>query len=329
MLSQAGALGSPITTRTASASFSSDFKFPVAPSPSRSPSSDASRGGLFYHVEEEISTSKSVIEPPLRISRKADNAMVEELSKIENESNDTGTARSSGDLYSLRNPSFETLASENPHHIVKNAAVKSTPNRRLSHRHAQSRKQPESVMMGYAHVQGSFTLDGSLVNQNSFEDVKRKGVVGSHGGGGVIGVEKSKAENGLLGSIGLGSIGESLGGLLGGIEPSSMREMRGIAKSKTVPLISTPQSILFVDLRLNPGESRSYSFSFTLPVGLPPTYKGRVIKVIYNLVLGTQRAGSTAGQQVKQVEVPFRVLGSVNGTFWNLFALSTYCRLNT
>ena len=192
---------------------------------------------------------------------------------------------------------------------------KGTPSRRLSQRNMNSQKQPENLMMGYAHVQGSFTLDGSLVNQSFFDDVKRKGVVGSHGGGGVVGVEKSKTENGLLGSIGLGSIGESLGGLLGGTEPSSIREMRGIAKSKTVPLLSTPQSILFVDLQLNPGESRSYNFKFTLPAGLPPTYKGRAIKISYNLVLGTQRAGSTDGQQVKQVEVPFRVLGSVNGTF--------------
>lgn len=170
-------------------------------------------------------------------------------------------------------------------------------------------------MMGYAHVQGSFALDGSLVNQSFFEEVKRKGVVGGHGGGGVVGVEKSQTENGLLGSIGLGNIGESLGGLLGGTEPSSIREMRGIARSKTVPLLSTPQSILFVDLRLKPGESRSYSFRFTMPAGLPPTYKGRTIKISYNLVLGTQRAGSSDGQQVKQVEIPFRVLGSVNGTF--------------
>ena len=91
--------------------------------------------------------------------------------------------------------------------------------------------------------------------------------------------------------------------------------MRGIASSKTVPLITTPQSILFVDLKLAPGESRSYSYSFTMPRGLPPSHKGRSIKVAYHLTIGTQRAGSTKDQQVKHVDVPFRVFGSVNSTY--------------
>ena len=242
-------------------------------------------------------------------------------------SNNPGTPRSSADLYSLGNLSVETLASDNLDNL-RNTAMKSTPDKKTPHRYAQDRMQPEFLMMGYAHVQGSFTVDGSLVNQSSFEDIKRKGVVGSHGGGGVVGVEKSKMENGLLGSIGLGSIRESLGGLLGGTEPSSIREMRGIAKSRVVPLISTPQSILFVDLQLNPGESRSFGFSFTLPTGLPPTYKGRAIKISYNLVLGTQRAGSADSQHIRQVEVPFRVMGSVNGTSWNFLTLSKLWRLN-
>lgn len=166
--------------------------------------------------------------------------------------------------------------------------------------------------MGYAQIMGSFTLDGSLINQAPFEEVKRKGVVGGQGGGGVVGVEKTKRESGLFGALGWGNIGESLGGLLGSSEPSSIREMRGIASSKTVPLISTPQSILFVDLKLAPGESRSYTYSFTIPRGLPPTHKGRSMKVAYNLTIGTQRSGSTKDQQVRHVDIPFRVFGSVN-----------------
>jgi len=170
-------------------------------------------------------------------------------------------------------------------------------------------------MMGYAQIMGSFTLDGSLINQAPFEEVKRKGVVGGQGGGGVVGVEKTKRESGLFGALGWGNIGESLGGLLGASEPSSIREMRGVASSKTVPLITTPQSILFVDLRLAPGESRTYTYSFTIPRGLPPSHKGRSMKVAYNLIIGTQRAGSTKEQQVKHVDVPFRVFGSVNSMF--------------
>lgn len=167
--------------------------------------------------------------------------------------------------------------------------------------------------MGYAQTMGSFTLDGSLVNQAPFEDVKRKGVLGGEGGGGVVGVEKSKRESRLFGGFGWGNIGESIGGLLGGPEMSSIKEMRGVASTKTIPLLSTPQSILFVDLRLAPGQTRSYTYRFQLPRGLPPTHKGRAIKVQYHIKIGVQRSGSLASHQnIKHIDVPFRVLGSVN-----------------
>lgn len=226
-----------------------------------------------------------------------------------------GTPRSSGEFYSVTsNNSTETLASE----YVAPQTARLLP--RVFHQRRASqlappnhRTQPEVLMMGYAQVMGSFTLDGSLINQAPFEEVKRKGVVGGQGGGGVVGVERTKRESGLFGALGWSNIGESIGGLLGSSEPSSIREMRGMASSKTVPLITTPQSILFVDLQLAPGESRRYSYSFTLPRGLPPTHKGRSMKVVYHLTIGTQRPGSAArDQQVKHVEIPFRVFGSVN-----------------
>jgi hypothetical protein len=228
----------------------------------------------------------------------------------------TGTPRSSGELYSMSNNSTETLASEYmaPPSALARLLPRPMHQRRGSHLAPPSTPQsrPESLMMGYAQIMGTFTLDGSLINQAPFEEVKRKGVVGGQGGGGVVGVERTKRESGLFGALGWGNIGESLGGLLGSSEPSSIREMGRIASSKTVPLISTPQSILFVDLKLAPGESRSYTYSFTMPRGLPPTHKGRSIKVAYHITIGTQRAGSTKEQQVKQVDVPFRVFGSVN-----------------
>ena len=169
-------------------------------------------------------------------------------------------------------------------------------------------------MMGYAQIQGSFTLDGSLIDLAPFEQVKRKAVGGQ--GGGVIGVESqassNRRENGLLRSFGWGSITSSIGELLGGGELSTIKEMRGTAGAKAVPLLSTPQSILFVDLRLAPGESRTFEYSFRLPRGLPPTHKGKAMKISYSLVVGTQRPGGAKEQQLKSVDVPFRVLGSVN-----------------
>ena len=182
---------------------------------------------------------------------------------------------------------------------------------------------PETLMMGYAHVQGSFTLDGSLVDLHPFEQVKRKAVVGGQGGG-VIGLDPmnnsigngggnvKRDSMGLLRGFGWGSLASSLGDLLGGGDMSTIKEMRDIASSKSVPLLSTPQSVLFVDLRLAPGESKTYEYTFQLPKGLPPTHRGKVMKIAYGLVIGTQRPGTAKEQRVKSIEIPFRVLGSVN-----------------
>lgn len=220
-----------------------------------------------------------------------------------------GTPRSSGEFYAVSNNSTETLASEyvaQPHAARMNRA-----HFRRSTGPAVKSKTPESLMMGYAQVQGSFTLDGSLVSVGQFEPVKKKAAVGGKGGG-VIGLETSKKDTGLLRGFGWGSISNSIGDLLGNNELSSIKELRGAANAKSVPLLSTPHSILFVDLQLAPGESRSYEYTFRLPRGLPPTHKGKLMKISYSLVIGTQRAGGAKEQQVRSVEVPFRVLGSVN-----------------
>ncbi|KAK3321006.1 Rgp1-domain-containing protein [Cercophora scortea] len=226
-----------------------------------------------------------------------------------------GTPRSSGEFYSLSNNSSETLASEYVTQQPLRSQARSPHNRRTSNLAPSSIRAPEALMMGYAQLQGSFTLDGSLVNLGPFEQVKRKAVVGGQGGG-VIGVETTKRDSGLLRGFGWGNFTSnftsSIGELLGGGELSSIKEMRGIASSKSVPLLSTPQSILFVDLQLGPGESKTFEYSFRLPRGLPPTHRGKAMKISYSLVIGTQRPGGAREQQVKSVEVPFRVLGSVN-----------------
>lgn len=239
------------------------------------------------------------------------------LNRVMSLASDHGTARSSMELYSTSNRSDETVVSEYISSPATRLLGRQTPSRTPS-RSAHARKQPaETLMMGFAQLHGCFTLDGSLVNQAPFEEVKRRAVVGGQGGGGVVGIERGKAETGIFGSLGWSSIGESLGGLLGGSEPSSIREMKGIAHSQSIPLLSTPKSILFVDLKLEPGESKSYTYTFTLPRGLPPSHRGRAMKVAYQIVIGTQRPGSAKSssreQQIRQVEVPFRVFGGVDG----------------
>lgn len=167
--------------------------------------------------------------------------------------------------------------------------------------------------MGYGQIAGSFILDGSLVNKAPFEEVKRKGIVGGQGGGGVVRAEATKREGGFFG-LGWGSIGGSLGGLLGNSELSSIKATQDIARMRSIPILSTPQSVLFVDLQLAPGESRSFTYRQRLPDSLPPTHKGRAMKISYNLTIGTQRAvKSTIQHHIRTVNIPFRVLTGVNG----------------
>ncbi|KAK6359406.1 hypothetical protein TWF696_000566 [Orbilia brochopaga] len=254
---------------------------------------------------------------------------------------DDATPRSSIDFYSLPNSTTDTLISDFDAQV----------NQKLM-RHTQghsrrpsllsgnsSTRAPEVLMMGYVQVQGSFMLDGSLVQTGSFEEIKRKGIVGGQMGGGVVGIESRKTQNGFLGGLGWSNLSNGFGGgltngitngitsglgsLITGGNMSSIAEMKNIANSRSIPILSTPQSILFVDLKLAPGESRSYTYTFTLPKQLPPTHRGKAIKVVYNIVIGTQRPGKGV-QQPKVVEVPFRVFPHVNGNG----SLHTYDLMN-
>lgn len=224
-----------------------------------------------------------------------------------------GTPRSSIEKYSISNNSSDTLASEYVIPQISPGMHRSIPQtqhfRALSSR---SHRIPETLLMGYGNITGVFTLDPSLVNTSLFDKVKEKAVIGNQGGGGVIRSEVAKRRSGLLGSFGLNALGESLGGLLGGSEVSSIKEKA--IDGKWIPLISTPQALLFIDLCLEPGQSQSYSYSHQLPAGLPPTYKGKVVRFAYNVVIGVQRATESAQRHVvHHFEFPFRVLPGVNG----------------
>ncbi|KAI5293757.1 hypothetical protein KEM52_005255 [Ascosphaera acerosa] len=198
--------------------------------------------------------------------------------------------------------------------------------------------KPELLLIGYAQVSGAFSVDGSLVDQAQFEQVKRSGVVGTidvsasrpgsqglpqHGGkqqarsprgAGGAGGGGNAGGSGFWSSLGLVSkLEESLSGLLGNGELDGLREMRGVVSSSSIPLLSTPQSLLFVDLQLRPGEEKSYRFKFALPEGLPASHRGKAIRITYNLIIGVQRpSGGKDVQKMSRISVPFRVLSGVD-----------------
>ncbi|RMX71919.1 hypothetical protein D0869_15144 [Hortaea werneckii] len=293
-----------------------DFKFP--PSPPRPKQPSPQPGESRPKPTRSPSTMHSAQQRPLS-PRPPDGwsgalSNLNPVHRVMSESSD-GTPRVSSELYSRSNHSDETLASEIPEQdgrLLPKPPPSSSSSRQPSNFRQTSGAgsrlaEPETLMMGSAQTIGSFTLDGSLLNTAPFEEVKRKGV---QGGGGVVGVERSKRSSGMFGAFSWNNLGESLGGLLGGDEMSSIGQMKAVAGSKSVPLLSTPQSLLFVDLRLAPGESRSYNYRFHLPRGLPPSHRGRAMKVTYHLALGVQRPDGQQG--MKQIEIPFRVLGSYN-----------------
>ncbi|GAB1743881.1 hypothetical protein NU219Hw_g932t1 [Hortaea werneckii] len=296
-----------------------DFKFP--PSPPRPKQPSPQPGESRPKPTRSPSTMHSAQQRPLS-PRPPDGwsgtlSNLNPVHRVMSESSADGTPRVSSELYSRSNHSDETLASEIPEQNGR-LLPKPPPSSSSSRQPSTFRQtsgagprpaEPETLMMGSAQTMGSFTLDGSLLNTAPFEEVKRKGV---QGGGGVVGVERSKRSSGMFGAFSWNNLGESLGGLLGGDEMSSIGQMKAVAGSKSVPLLSTPQSLLFVDLRLAPGESRSYNYRFHLPRGLPPSHRGRAMKVTYHLALGVQRPDGQ--QSMKQIEIPFRVLGSYNST---------------
>ncbi|KAI5370171.1 Putative reduced growth phenotype protein [Septoria linicola] len=285
------------------ASAFNSFKFPMEPSPQISTHEAYGPRPKLARNPSTMHSSRRQRSPQPQDSWSA--TSLNPISRVMSETSQDGTPRSSSEIYSTSNHSDETLTSELPSQQQFGRLLP-----RLSHSRQPSRSppnkpaRPETLMMAYAQTVGRFTIDGSLINAAPFEEVKRKGV---QGGGGVIGVERSKRSSGLFGALSWGNIGESLGGLLGNDEMSSMAQMKATVGSKTIPLLSTPQSLLFVELKLGPGEKKSYSYRFPLPRGLPPSHKGRAMKVTYHLSIGVQRP---EGQVVKHVDIPFRVLGS-------------------
>ncbi|GAO47970.1 hypothetical protein G7K_2162-t1 [Saitoella complicata NRRL Y-17804] len=210
-----------------------------------------------------------------------------DLYSMANSSNNNSVYSSSPTGVGHRRPSFLQQHS-------RNSSLAVPPRQEI-----QDVEVEETLLMGYAQLHGSFIVDESLVQASSFTDIKKRSIIGTSSGGGVIGIKKSTSSWGL----------RALSGFLGGGGQSTVKEMTQEASARDVPVLATPQSILFVDLRLGPGESRTYSYTFQLPRELPPTHKGKALKITYNLVIGVQKPGT---QGVGRVEVPFRVFANVN-----------------
>lgn len=299
-----------------------DFKFPAAP-----PSANETNNLRSAVSPSVVSTEENALQTPAGKRGSKDGmslpaqSHLPQMTRIISTSSLSGSHRSSGEFYSVSDHSTETLQSEYTNYSTPGA--RAIPQRHMRH-HSSVDPGPmlansQTLLMGYAQISASFTIDGSLINQSPFEDVKRKGVVGGQGSatgapGNGASRDRGRKGGGFWGALRWNNIEESLNGLLSNNELDGLREMRGVSSSRSIPLLSTSQSLLFVDLRLAPGEEQSYSFSFTLPSGLPASHKGKAIRISYNLVIGTQRpSAASEPQRVNRINIPFRVFSGVNG----------------
>ncbi|MCL4121915.1 UNVERIFIED_CONTAM: hypothetical protein GTU68_040351 [Idotea baltica] len=69
-------------------------------------------------------------------------------------------------------------------------------------------------------------------------------------------------------------------------------------------VLATKPKILFCDLQLMPGQSRSFIYRENLPVDAPPSYRGKLVKYAYKVTLGTQKLGSP----INLLRLPIRVI---------------------
>ncbi|EIW86174.1 Rgp1-domain-containing protein [Coniophora puteana RWD-64-598 SS2] len=104
-----------------------------------------------------------------------------------------------------------------------------------------------------------------------------------------LGIGLAKAESAVVsgasggGGYGLFGRGGGAGGGAGDVE---------VDAEAPLPTFEVQPAMLAVDLALAPGETRTYTYSISLPANLPPTFRGRALRFGYELVVGTCRASA-------------------------------------
>ncbi|KAI9298093.1 Rgp1-domain-containing protein [Neoconidiobolus thromboides FSU 785] len=122
-----------------------------------------------------------------------------------------------------------------------------------------------------------------------------------------------RAANGVGhgGSLGGGTFGYNASTFINGnSKNSTMADLKRQGESKLFPVYSTPPSVLFCDITLEPGESVIYDYEIQLPENLPPSYRGKSARFLYYLILGTQQGEITLEPNV--VQLPFRLFNTKN-----------------
>ncbi|PLW44181.1 hypothetical protein PCASD_09551 [Puccinia coronata f. sp. avenae] len=136
----------------------------------------------------------------------------------------------------------------------------------------------------YCQLEGSFEVNDKYFSLDRFSSLRH---THARGGG-----RLSQADAAGTTSTEAASSSSWIGWLFGSSTSPADRRHSTASTSSTpappnrLPVFQNPISLLDVDVRLEPGQSRTYSFAIDLPHQLPPSHKGKLIKFQYELVVG-------------------------------------------
>jgi len=83
----------------------------------------------------------------------------------------------------------------------------------------------------------------------------------------------------------------------------------GYPVGASAPVVfKTNSIILAVDIRLRPGEFKTYTFTEKIPPDAPPSYSGGFVKYCYKMTIALQRVSSKESRQLHRTIIPLRVM---------------------
>ncbi|KAJ2818908.1 Golgi membrane exchange factor (Ric1p-Rgp1p) subunit, partial [Coemansia erecta] len=147
----------------------------------------------------------------------------------------------------------------------------------------------EQLAIGFAEASGSLALSTSYIKPDQLGQLlKHKGTN--------FGAESAVRS-------------PPIGGGLGGWVATSPANHSASRTQRSIPVLISSPAVLFSELALAPGESQTFSIRVQLPKVLPPSFRGRVACISYDLVVVAKRSMLESSAYV--VHIPFRVLARV------------------
>ncbi|KAJ2846668.1 Golgi membrane exchange factor (Ric1p-Rgp1p) subunit [Coemansia brasiliensis] len=160
--------------------------------------------------------------------------------------------------------------------------------------HAQTSAEAESsierLAIGFVEATGSLALSTSYIKPDQLGQLLK--------------------HKGTDYTAGPGIRSPPIGGGLGNRVPAASPTVHSASRTqKAIPILISSPAVLFSELELASGESQTFSIKVQLPQALPPSFRGRVSCITYDLVVVAKRNMLESSAFV--VRIPFRVMAHV------------------